>query len=49
VKENPKTLRTGDMVLLPRACPLSVFWFSKISFIEKMPLNIFTVDKVFQK
>ena len=49
VKENPKTLKNGDMVLLPRSCPLSVFWFSKISYIEKLPLKIFTIDKVFHK
>jgi hypothetical protein len=49
VKENPKTLKTGDMILLPRACPLSIFWFNKISYIEKMPLKIFTVEKVFHK
>ncbi len=49
VKENPKTLKNGDMVLLPRSCPLSIFWFSKISFIEKMPLKIFTVDRIFHK
>ncbi len=49
VKENPKTLKKEDMVLLPRSCPLSIFWFSKISFIEKMPLKLFTIDKVFHK
>ena len=49
VKENPKTLKNGDMVLLPRSCPLSIFWFSKISFTEKLPLKIFTIDKIFHK
>jgi hypothetical protein len=49
VKENPKMLKNGDMVLLPRSCPLSLFWFSKISYTEKMPLKIFTVEKVFHK
>ena len=49
VKENPKTLKTGDIILLPRACPLSIFWFNKISYKEKMPLKIFTVEKVFHK
>jgi hypothetical protein len=37
------------MVLLPRSCPLSIFWFSKISYIEKMPLKIFTVESLFHK
>jgi hypothetical protein len=49
VKENPKNLKNGDLVLLPRSCPLSIFWFSKISYIQKMPLKIFTIDKVFHK
>ena len=49
VKENPKTLKNGDLVLLPRSCPLSIFWFSKISFIEKLPLKVFTIDKIFHK
>ena len=49
VKENPKNLKNGDLVLLPRSCPLSIFWFSRISYIQKMPLKIFTIDKVFHK
>jgi hypothetical protein len=49
IKENPRTLKNGDMVLLPRACPLSIFWFSKISYVQKMPLKIFTINKVFHK
>ena len=49
VKENPKKLKNGDMVLLPRSCPLSIFWFSKISSKEKLPLKIFTIDKIFHK
>jgi hypothetical protein len=49
VKENPKTLKNGDMALLPRSCPLSIFWFSKISFAVKLPLKIFIIDKIFHK
>ena len=49
VKENPKILKKGDMILLPRACPLSTFWFSKMSYIHKMPLKIFKIDKVHHK
>ena len=49
VKETPKTLKNGDLILLPRSCPLSTFWFSKISYIHQMPLKIFKVDRVFHK
>ena len=49
VKENPKTLKNGNMVLLPSTCPLSTFWFSKISYAQKMPLKIFIIEKVFHK
>ncbi len=34
---------------MPCACPLSTFWFSKISYITKMPLKLFEVEKVFYK
>ncbi len=49
VKETPKTLKNGDLILLPRSCPLSTFWFSKISYMDEMPLKIFKVEKVFHK
>jgi hypothetical protein len=49
VNEYIKTLKKGDLVLLPRACPLSVFWFSKVSYINKMPLKIFKVQRVYHK
>jgi hypothetical protein len=49
VKESPNTLKNGDLILLPRSCPLSTFWFSKISYMNDMPLKIFKVEKVFHK
>jgi hypothetical protein len=49
IKEYSKNIKNGDRVLLPRACPLSTFWFSKISYINKMPLKIFKVQKVYHK
>ncbi|WP_048192004.1 hypothetical protein [Methanobacterium sp. SMA-27] len=49
VNENPKTVKKGDMVLLPRACPLSLIWFSKTTYINKMPLKVFKIVKVHQK
>jgi hypothetical protein len=49
VNENPKKLKNGNMILLPRACPLSTIWFSKISYIHKMPLTIFRVENIYHK
>jgi len=49
VKEHPNTLKNRDMVLMPRACPLSTLWFSKISYIHEMPLKIFKIEKIFHK
>jgi hypothetical protein len=49
VDENPKRIKGGDLILLPKACPLSTLWFSKVSIIGKMPLKIFEVEKVFHK
>jgi hypothetical protein len=49
INENRKVVKKGDKILLPRSCPLSSLWFSKISFKNKMPLKIFDVAKVFHK
>ena len=49
VNENPKKVKKGDRVLLPRACPLSLIWFSKTTYINKMPLKVFKIVKVHQK
>jgi hypothetical protein len=49
VRENSKAIKKGDKILLPRSCPLSIMWFSKISYIDKMPLKIFKVQKVYHK
>ena len=49
VNENPKNVKKGDMVLLPRACPLSLIWFSKSTYINKMPVKVFKIVKVYHK
>lgn len=48
VKERPKSIERNDLVLLPGCCPLSIFWFSKLSQ-SGMPLKVFQVIKTFQK
>jgi hypothetical protein len=49
VNETPNTVKKGDIVLLPRACPLSLIWFSKSTYINEIPLKVFKIDKVYQK
>jgi hypothetical protein len=48
VKENPKSVKKDDLVLLPRVCPLSLGWFSRASYMN-MPLKLFKVARSFQK
>ena len=49
IDEHPKQIKDGDKILLPKSCPLSTRWFTKVSIIGKMPLKIFEVEKVFHK
>lgn len=45
VDEDPKSVKKGDVVLMPRSCPLSSFWFLKMS-LDEMPLKLFRVTGV---
>jgi hypothetical protein len=49
VNENPRQIKRGEKILLPRSCPLSFQWLSSVSSIGKLPLKIFEVEKVFHK
>jgi hypothetical protein len=49
LKRNPKSIKSGDMVLIPEFCPLSVYWFSKIEFLDGLPFKISEVVKSYQK
>ena len=46
VDEDTKSVKKGDLVLMPSSCPLSSFWFLKMSQLDKMPLKLFKVMKV---
>lgn len=46
VDEDTKSIKKGDLVLMPRSCPLSLFWFLKMSQLDEMPLKLFKVMKV---
>jgi len=48
VKENPKSVKKDDLVLLPQVCPLSLSWFARASYLN-MPLKLFKVARSFQK
>lgn len=48
VKENPKSVKKDDLVLLPQVCPLSLGWFARASYLN-MPLKLFKVVRSFQK
>lgn len=43
VDEDTKSIKKGDLVLMPRSCPLSLFWFLKMSQLHEMPLKLFKV------
>ncbi len=49
VNENPHKIKPGDKILLPKSCPLSTIWFTKFSFMDRMPLKIFSVEQVFHR
>lgn len=49
IKENPTRLKKGDMILLPKACPLATYWYTKIDFSDEMPLKMYNVEKVFHR
>lgn len=49
VDEDPKSVKKGDLVLMPRSCPLSTFWFLKMNHLDEMPLKLFKVTEVSHK
>lgn len=49
VNEDSNKINAGDKVLLPKSCPLSILWFRKTSLMDRMPLKIFSVKKVFHR
>lgn len=48
IKENPTILKSEDIIVLPKACPLATYWYSKMDF-SSMPMKLFKVKKVFHK
>jgi hypothetical protein len=49
VKINPRRVKVNDLVLLPRACPLATYWYTKTTKRATVPFKIFKVAKIFQK
>lgn len=49
VKENPESVKAGDLVLWPEICPISIFWFSKAKLAGYIPFNILRISKTFHK
>ena len=49
VKTHPLRLKKGDLVLMPRACPLATYWYIKTSKKSTVPFKIYKVSRVFQK
>ena len=49
VNEDLSKIKKGDKILLPKSCPLSTIWFTKMSFKDNMPLKVFSVDKLFHR
>lgn len=48
IKENPTQLKNGDIILLPKACPLATYWYSKMDF-STMSMKLFKVERVYHK
>lgn len=49
VKENPESVKAGDLVLWPQICPISMYWFSKAKLGGYIPFNILKVSRTFHK
>ncbi len=49
VKENPGSIKVGDLILWPQICPASFYWFSKAKILGIIPFKILKVEKLFQK
>lgn len=46
IKENPTRLKNGDIIILPKACPLATYWYSKMDF-SSSPMKLFKVKRVY--
>jgi hypothetical protein len=49
VKENPESVKKGDLILWPEICPISTYWFSKAKLAGYIPFNILKVSNTFHK
>lgn len=49
VKENPESVKEGDLILWPQICPVSTYWFSKAKLAGYIPFNIIEVSETFHK
>ena len=49
VKENPESVKEGDLILWPEICPISTYWFSKAKLAGYIPFNILKVSNTFHK
>lgn len=49
IKSNPRRVNIGDLVLLPRACPLATYRFLKTTGNNMVPFKICKVSSVFSK
>jgi hypothetical protein len=49
VKENPESVKAGDLILWPEICPVSAYWFSKAKLAGYVPFNIIKVSRTFHK
>lgn len=49
VETNIKRIKAGDLVLLPRACPLATYWYVRTAKMATVPFKIFKVAERFQK
>jgi len=49
VRENPESVKKGDLILWPQICPVSVYWFSKAKLSGYIPFNIVEVFETFHK
>lgn len=49
IKTHPLKVKKGDLVLLPRVCPLTIFWYKETTENAVVPFKIFKISRVFHK
>lgn len=49
VRAHPLKPEEGDLVLMPRACPLATYWYIKTFKKATVPFKIYKVSRVFQR